>query len=71
MPVGTVTSFDANGFGFIAPDSDGGEIWIRPGDVPGETPLVLSEGERVTFELASGTIGIEAVNVRPLQRARG
>jgi CspA family cold shock protein len=71
MPVGTVTSFDANGFGFIAPDSDGGEIWVRPGDVPGAMPLVLSEGERVTFDLASGTLGIEAVNVRPVRHVRG
>jgi cold shock protein len=67
MPVGTVTAFDGNGFGFIAPDSDGGEVLVRARDRTGEARLVLSEGQRVTFDLGRGTMGLEAINVRPLQ----
>ena len=67
MPVGTVTTFDAKGFGFISPDSDGGEVWVRARDVPGEPPLVLSAGERVTFDFGHGSMGVEAINVRRLQ----
>ena len=67
MPIGTVTAFDANGFGFISPDSDGGQVWVRARDLPGEPPLVLSEGQRVTFDLDLGTMGVEAINVRPVQ----
>ena len=67
MPVGTVTTFDENGFGFISPDSDGGEVWVRARDVPGAPRLVLSAGDRVTFDLGHGSMGIEAINVRPFE----
>jgi cold shock CspA family protein len=67
MQVGTVTAFDGNGFGFIAPDSDGGEVLVRARHRTGEMRLVLSEGQRVTFDLGHGAMGLEAINVRPLQ----
>ena len=55
---------NAEGFGFIAPDRHGGEIWIRPRSVTGDSPL--HEGQRVEYDLATGSFGIEAANVRPL-----
>jgi cold shock CspA family protein len=64
MLVGTVTAFDANGFGFISRDSDGVEFWVMSRDVPGEPALVLSQGQRVTFDLGYGRMGVEAINVR-------
>ena len=64
MELGTVTAMNAQGFGFIAPDRHGGEIWIRPRSVTGDRPLHV--GQRVEYDLASGSLGIEAANVRPL-----
>jgi len=61
---GTVTAINADGFGFIAPDRHGGEIWIRPRSLDGQT--ALHEGQRVQYTLAVGTLGIEAAQVRPL-----
>jgi cold shock CspA family protein len=64
MERGTVTAINADGFGFIAPDRHAGEIWIRPRSLEGDT--VLYDGQRVEYALATGTLGIEAANVRPL-----
>jgi cold shock CspA family protein len=63
MARGTVTAISADGFGFIAPDRHGGEIWIRPRSVIGGT--VLQVGQRVEYALATGALGIEAAHVRP------
>jgi CspA family cold shock protein len=63
---GTVTSFSADGFGFIAPDRGGGELWVRARSVVGDPPRELREGERVQFELDYGSMGLEAIDVRPL-----
>jgi cold shock CspA family protein len=65
METGTVTAISADGYGFIAPDRHGGEIWIRPRSLDGETPL--HEGQRVAYVLGTGSLGIEAANVRPLE----
>jgi cold shock CspA family protein len=64
MERGTVTAINADGFGFIAADRHAGEIWIRPRSLEGDT--VLHEGQRVEYALATGALGIEAANVRPL-----
>lgn len=61
---GTITAISTDGFGFIAPDRHAGEIWVRPRSMDGPTPL--EEGQRVEYQLALGTLGIEAANVRPL-----
>jgi cold shock CspA family protein len=65
MEVGTVIAINKDGFGFIAPDRSAGEIWIRPRSVDGDT--VLHEGQRVEYDLAIGSLGLEAANVRPLK----
>jgi cold shock CspA family protein len=65
MESGVVTAISVEGFGFIAPDRHGGEIWIRPRSVDGDTSLHM--GQRVEYVLAIGTLGIEAANVRPLE----
>lgn len=65
MEMGTVTAISVEGFGFIAPDRHAGEVWIRPRSLDGDTPL--HEGQRVEYDLALGSLGIEAANVRPLE----
>jgi cold shock CspA family protein len=65
METGTVTAFNADGFGFIAADRHAGEIWIRPRSLDGEGQLY--EGQRVEYVLALGSLGIEAANVRPIE----
>ena len=64
METGIVTAISTDGFGFIAPDRHAGEIWIRPRSLDGEPRL--HEGQRVEYDLATGSLGIEAANVRPL-----
>jgi cold shock CspA family protein len=61
---GTVTALSVDGFGFIAPDRHGGEIWIRPRSVAAS--VTLHEGQRVEYVIALGSLGIEAADVRPL-----
>jgi cold shock CspA family protein len=65
---GTVTALSVDGFGFIAPDRHAGEIWIRPRSV--EASVTLHEGQRVEYEIAFGSLGIEAAEVRPLGARR-
>jgi cold shock CspA family protein len=47
METGTVTAFNAEGFGFIAPDRHAGKIWMRPRSVDGGEQLY--EGQRVEY----------------------
>ena len=61
---GTVTAMNTDGFGFIAADRRIGEVWVRPRSTNGTT--LLAEGQRVEFQLAIGTLGIEAANVRAI-----
>ena len=68
METGTVTAISPEGFGFVAPDRHAGELWIRPRRLDGQTPLY--EGQRVEYSLALGSLGVEAVNVRPLEPSR-
>ncbi len=69
--LGTVTSFGPGSFGFIAPDAGGAEHVVRLRSVECVPVHGLLAGERVEFELAWGTLGLEAVKVRPLDAAGG
>jgi cold shock CspA family protein len=64
MEKGTVTAMSADGFGFIAADRHIGEIWVRPRSTDATT--LPRGGQRVEFQLAIGTLGIEAANVRAI-----
>jgi len=64
METGTVTTINAEGFGFIAADRHAGEIWIRPRSL--EAHAMLHEGQRVEYTIAIGELGIEAANVRAI-----
>jgi len=64
MPFGTVKFFnEAKGFGFITPDDGGDDLFIHISNVnPSEG--ILSEGQKVSFEIGQGRKGPEANEVR-------
>ncbi|WP_129337300.1 cold-shock protein [Cellulomonas endophytica] len=61
---GTVTWYDAEkGFGFIAPDSGGGDVFAHARSLAGGL-AELAEGDRVTFGVVDGEKGPQARDVR-------
>ena len=65
MPTGTVKWFnDAKGFGFIAPDNGGKDIFCHHTAILAEGFRTLAEGQKVQFDLEQGQKGPQAANVR-------
>ena len=64
MPQGTVRWFDAErGFGFIALDDEGDDLFVHASEVVGDD-RVLREGQEVEFEIGEGDRGPQARHVR-------
>jgi CspA family cold shock protein len=64
MDTGTVKWFNAgSGYGFIAPDDGGNDLFVRAGNVLGEDPAALAAGQRVEFESREAGMGREAIDV--------
>ncbi len=55
---------DEKGFGFIAQES-GADLFVHFSAINGKGRRSLSEGQKVTFEIAQGQKGPQAVNVTP------
>ena len=65
MAQGTVKFFNENkGFGFIAPDDGGDDLFIHISNVLGEGGQPLTDGAKVEFESRPGKKGQEAYDVR-------
>ena len=66
MAKGTVKWFNKDkGFGFIAPDEGGRDIYVQVVNV--ETPdNSLSDGQRFEYEPSMGRKAPEAINVKPI-----
>jgi CspA family cold shock protein len=67
MATGTVKWFnDAKGYGFIAPDGGGKDVFVHFSAIAGDGFRTLAEGAKVEFEVREGTKGPEAANVIPV-----
>lgn len=64
---GTVKWFnDSKGFGFIAPDNGGKDLFAHFKEIQGTGFKVLTENQRVEFEVAQGQKGPQATRIKPL-----
>jgi CspA family cold shock protein len=64
MANGTVKWFnDSKGYGFIAPEEGGKDLFVHHSNIAGDGFKSLTEGARVEYEAREGTKGPEATNV--------
>jgi len=67
MAQGTVKWFNGEkGFGFIAPDDGGADVFVHFSAIQGNGYKNLNEDQRVEFEVVAGKKGPQAENVRGL-----
>ena len=65
MAAGSVKWFnDSKGFGFIAPDDGGDDLFAHFSAIQGNGFKSLTEGQRVTFDVTTGPKGKQASNIR-------
>jgi CspA family cold shock protein len=66
MASGTVKWFNAEkGFGFIAPDGGGADVFVHFSAIKAQGYKTLNEGQAVTFDVVKGQKGPQAENVVP------
>jgi cold shock protein len=64
MATGTVKWFnESKGFGFIAQDNGGDDVFVHFRAISGDGFKTLAEGQKVTFEVEKGPKGLQAANV--------
>jgi len=67
MAQGTVKWFNAEkGYGFIAVDGGGGDVFVHYSAIETSGFRSLEEGQRVEFETTPGPKGPQAAQVRPI-----
>jgi CspA family cold shock protein len=67
MATGTVKWFNSEkGFGFIAPDEGGADVFAHYSAIDGRGYRSLEENQKVEFEVTQGAKGPQASNIRPL-----
>ena len=67
MATGTVKWFNADkGFGFIAPDDGGKDLFAHYSEIKTNGFKTLAEAQRVEFEVTEGKKGLQASNIRPV-----
>jgi cold shock protein len=66
MQTGTVKWFnESKGFGFIAPEDGGKDVFVHYTGITGDGFKTLQEGQKVQFETKEGPKGLQAVDVSP------
>ena len=64
MPTGTVKWFNSEkGFGFIAPDDGGPDLFAHYSAIATSGYRSLEENQKVEFETARGPKGLQAENI--------
>jgi CspA family cold shock protein len=67
MATGTVKWFNADkGFGFIAPDDGGEDVFAHFSAIQTSGYRTLNENQKVEFDVEQGQKGLQAANIRPL-----
>jgi CspA family cold shock protein len=67
VATGTVKWFnDEKGFGFIAPDDGGDDVFVHHSNIVSDGFRTLQDGQKVEYETGPGRKGAEAKNVRSL-----
>ncbi|HEX6682179.1 MAG TPA: cold-shock protein [Candidatus Limnocylindrales bacterium] len=67
MATGTVKWFNVDkGFGFIAQDGGGSDVFVHFSAIAGSGFKELSEGQKVNFDVVQGQKGPQAANVTTL-----
>jgi CspA family cold shock protein len=64
MTQGTIKWFDnKKGFGFIAQDEGGPDVFVHFSCIEGDGFKTLAEGDRVQYEVVNSDKGLKATNV--------
>jgi CspA family cold shock protein len=72
MAFGRVKWFnDAKGFGFIEPESGGGDIFAHFSAIQMDGFRTLKQGSRVSFDLVQGPKGDQAQNIQAVAEVPG
>jgi CspA family cold shock protein len=67
MATGVVKWFNSDkGFGFIAPDDNGPDLFAHFSAIAASGFRSLEENQRVEFDIAQGDRGPQAANIRPI-----
>ncbi len=67
MATGTVKWFNAEkGYGFIAPDDGGADVFAHYSAINSSGYRSLEENQKVEFEVTQGPKGPQASNIQPL-----
>jgi len=65
MTIGTVKFFNSGkGFGFVAPEGGGKDVFVHATAVEAAGMTVLSEGQRISFDTQADVKGARAVNLK-------
>lgn len=65
MTIGTVKFFNtAKGFGFIAPEGGGKDVFVHATALEAAGMRSLNEGQKVSFDIQPDARGAKAANIR-------